>query len=84
MTTSLLALSLNEWDPMWLFTQQAQDLTLQSKSWSVNVRGTQTLVRVAKEFDVHSFIYMSSASVTSDGRSDLGAANETYLLVLGA
>lgn len=52
--------------------------------FAVNVRGTQTLVRVAKEFEVHSFIYTSSASVISDGKSDLEAADETYPLVIGA
>jgi sterol-4alpha-carboxylate 3-dehydrogenase (decarboxylating) len=52
--------------------------------FAVNVRGTQTLVSLAKEFGVHSFIYTSSASVISDGKSDLEAADETYPLVLGA
>lgn len=52
--------------------------------FAVNIKGTQTLVRVAKEFEVHSFIYTSSASVVSDGRSNLEAANGTYPLVLGA
>lgn len=51
--------------------------------FAVNVNGTQTLVRVAKEFGTHSFIYTSSASVISDGRSNLEAADETYPLVLG-
>lgn len=52
--------------------------------FAVNVRGTQTLVRVAKEFDVHSFISTSFAGVNSDGIPDLEAADETYPLVLGA
>jgi sterol-4alpha-carboxylate 3-dehydrogenase (decarboxylating) len=52
--------------------------------FSVNVEGTQTLVRVAKEFKANSFIYTSSASVISDGKSNLEGADETYPLVLGA
>lgn len=52
--------------------------------FAVNASSTQMLVRVAKEFDVHSFIYTSSASVISNERLDLEAADETYSLVLGA
>ncbi|KAM0722111.1 hypothetical protein Q7P37_001552 [Cladosporium fusiforme] len=51
--------------------------------FAVNVRGTETLVRVAKESGTRSFIYTSSASVISDGRTNLEAADETYPLVLG-
>lgn len=51
--------------------------------FAVNVKGTQTLVRVAKEFGTHSFIYTSSASVISDGKSNLKVADETYPIVLG-
>ena len=51
--------------------------------FAVNIKGTEMLVQVAKEFGIRSFIYTSSASVISDGKSDLVAADETYPLVLG-
>ncbi|GAB7328974.1 hypothetical protein MBLNU13_g00838t3 [Cladosporium sp. NU13] len=50
---------------------------------AVNVLGTETLVQVAKEFVTQGFIYTSSASVISDGKTDLRGADETYLLVTG-
>jgi sterol-4alpha-carboxylate 3-dehydrogenase (decarboxylating) len=52
--------------------------------YAVNVEGTEKLVKVAKEFGTQSFIYTSSASVISDGRTDLVGADETYPLVIGA
>lgn len=52
--------------------------------FAVNVKGTEILVKVAKEFGTRTFIYTSSASVISDGRTDLVAADETYTLVIGA
>jgi sterol-4alpha-carboxylate 3-dehydrogenase (decarboxylating) len=50
---------------------------------AVNVKGTELLVQVAKEFGTQSFIYTSSASVISDGKTDLVGADETYPLVTG-
>lgn len=50
---------------------------------AVNVKGTELLVQVAKEFGTQSFIYTSSASVISDGKTDLVGADETYPLVIG-
>lgn len=52
--------------------------------FAVNVEGTKNLVKVAKEFGTQSFIYTSSASVISDGKTDLVGADETYPLVTGA
>jgi len=51
---------------------------------AVNIEATEKLVKVAKEFGTQSFIYTSSASVISDGKTDLVAADETYSLVIGA
>lgn len=51
---------------------------------AVNVESTEALVQVAKEFGTQSFIYTSSASVISDGKTDLVGADETYPLVMGA
>lgn len=51
--------------------------------FAVNVKGTEMLVKVAKEFGTQSFIYTSSASVISDGKTDLKGADETYPLVTG-
>ena len=51
---------------------------------AVNVKGTEMLVQVAKEFDTRSFIYTGSASVISDGKTDLVGADESYPLVMGA
>lgn len=50
---------------------------------AVNIKGTELLVQVAKEFGTQNFIYTSSASVISDGKTDLVAADETYPLVIG-
>lgn len=76
-----------------LFKQVKPDVVIHTASprfdspkhvmFAVNVKGTQTLVRVAKMFQAHSFIYTSSASVISDGKSNLEAADESYPLVLG-
>jgi sterol-4alpha-carboxylate 3-dehydrogenase (decarboxylating) len=52
--------------------------------FAVNVEGTEKLVKVAKQFGTQSFIYTSSASVISDGKTDLIGADETYPLVTGA
>lgn len=52
--------------------------------FAVNVKGTETLAQVAKEFGTQNFIYTSSASVISDGKTDLKGADETYPLVMGA
>jgi len=52
--------------------------------FAVNVEGTEKLMKVAKEFGTQSFIYTSSASVISDGKTDLVGADETYPLVTGA
>ncbi|KAF7516378.1 hypothetical protein G7054_g14182 [Neopestalotiopsis clavispora] len=48
----------------------------------VNVEGTKDLVQIAKEFGTHSFVYTSSASVVSDGKTDLVNADETYPVIL--
>ena len=52
--------------------------------FAVNVEGTKKLVKVAKEFGTQTSIYTSSASVISDGKTDLVGADETYPLVTGA
>ncbi|CAK4034142.1 C-3 sterol dehydrogenase C-4 decarboxylase family [Lecanosticta acicola] len=49
----------------------------------VNIEGTRVLVDAAEESGVAAFVYTSSASVISDGRTDLKGANETYPLVTG-
>lgn len=57
--------------------------TPQEVMYKVNVEGTKTLLRVAKETCVKAFVYTSSASVVSDGSTDLINADETYALVTG-
>lgn len=49
----------------------------------VNVEGTATLLQIAKESGTRSFVYTSSASVISDGKTDLKGADETFPLVTG-
>ena len=51
--------------------------------YAINVDGTKTMIRVAQETDVKTFVYTSSASVISDTKSDLVYADETYPLVMG-
>lgn len=51
--------------------------------YKVNVEGTKTLIRIAKEFGTQFFVYTSSASVISDGKTDLNNADETFPIVLG-
>ncbi|RHZ47894.1 hypothetical protein CDV55_101023 [Aspergillus turcosus] len=51
--------------------------------YKVNVEGTKNLVRIAQESGTHSFVYTSSASVISDGKTDLKNADETFPLILG-
>ena len=51
--------------------------------YAVNIEGTENLVKTAREFGTQSFIYTSSASVISDGKTDLVGADETYPLVTG-
>lgn len=49
----------------------------------VNIEGTRVLVDTARQAGVRAFVYTSSASVVSDGRTDLKGADETYPLVTG-
>ncbi|KAE8364797.1 hypothetical protein BDV27DRAFT_144949 [Aspergillus caelatus] len=48
-----------------------------------NLEGTKSLIQVAKESRTQSFVYMSSASVISDAKTDLRSADETYPIILG-
>nr|POF22395.1 sterol-4-alpha-carboxylate 3-dehydrogenase, decarboxylating [Quercus suber] len=49
--------------------------------YKVNVEGTKVLVKVAQEIGSTTFVYTSSASVVSDGETDLINADETYPLI---
>nr|POF07206.1 sterol-4-alpha-carboxylate 3-dehydrogenase, decarboxylating [Quercus suber] len=51
--------------------------------YKVNVEGTKVLVKVAQEAGTKTFVYTSSASVVSDGETDLINADETYPLITG-
>lgn len=51
--------------------------------YKVNVEGTKTLLQIAKETGTKSFVYTSSASVISDGVTDLKSADETFPLIMG-
>lgn len=51
--------------------------------YKVNVEGTKNLVQIAQESGAHSFVYTSSASVISDGKTDLENADESYPVILG-
>ncbi|KEQ78828.1 NAD(P)-binding protein [Aureobasidium pullulans EXF-150] len=49
----------------------------------INVEGTKLLVDIAKASGTKAFIYTSSASVISDGKTDLKGADESYPLIIG-
>ncbi|KAH3540829.1 hypothetical protein KXV64_005360 [Aspergillus fumigatus] len=51
--------------------------------YKVNVEGTKNLVQIAQESGAHSCVYTSSASVISDGKTDLENADESYPVILG-
>lgn len=49
----------------------------------VNVQGTENVIQAAKASGAGCCVYTSSASVISDGRTDLINADETFPLVIG-
>lgn len=51
--------------------------------YKVNVEGTRTLLKIAKESRIRSFVYRRSASVIDDGKTDLRDANETFPVITG-
>lgn len=49
----------------------------------VNIEGTRNFIVAAKKSSTKAFVYTSSASVISDGKTDLRGADERYPLIMG-